>query len=190
MSASASSCGHDVAQTLIALCRYCCKSPQLLGANFPVVKKSDRRPLIRVPSIALSRSSASLSSDDEVPHIFRRKSRLKPGKFLITSAKRLLQQNLPKAAESRCSKTVADLHSRSISHALSLHLQIEALDQRRPFSLFGVNLSGIFRRRARHWLGAFVQHLLSHLLGHHRSTQFARQPSTMAAGVPAGATRP
>jgi hypothetical protein len=30
---------------------------------------------------------------DEVPHIFARKSRLKPGKFLITSAKRLLQQN-------------------------------------------------------------------------------------------------
>jgi hypothetical protein len=34
----------------------------------------------------------SLSSGDEVPHIFTRKSRLKPGEFLITSAKRLLQQ--------------------------------------------------------------------------------------------------
>src|SRR6516162_8486506 len=88
MSASASSCGHDVAQTFAALCRYCCKSPQLPGANFPVVKKSDRRPLIRVPSIALPRSSAWLSSGDEVPHIFTRKSRLKPGKFLITSAKK------------------------------------------------------------------------------------------------------
>jgi hypothetical protein len=37
----------------------------------------------------------SLSSGDEVPHIFTRKSRLQPGEFLITSAKRLLQQNLP-----------------------------------------------------------------------------------------------
>jgi hypothetical protein len=34
-----------------------------------------------------------LSSGDEVPHIFTRKSRLRPGEFLITSAKRLLQQN-------------------------------------------------------------------------------------------------
>jgi hypothetical protein len=37
----------------------------------------------------------SLSSGDEVPHIFTRKSRLQPGEFLITSAKRLLQQYLP-----------------------------------------------------------------------------------------------
>jgi hypothetical protein len=39
----------------------------------------------------------SLSSGDEVPHIFTRKSRLQPGEFLITSAKRLLQHNRPKA---------------------------------------------------------------------------------------------
>jgi hypothetical protein len=37
----------------------------------------------------------SLSSGDEVPHIFTRKSRLRPGKFLTTGAKRVLQQNLP-----------------------------------------------------------------------------------------------
>jgi hypothetical protein len=37
----------------------------------------------------------SLSSGDEVPHIFTRKSRLRPKEFLIASAKRLLQQNLP-----------------------------------------------------------------------------------------------
>jgi hypothetical protein len=34
----------------------------------------------------------SLSSGDEVPHIFTRKSRLWPEKFLITGAKRVLQQ--------------------------------------------------------------------------------------------------
>ena len=39
----------------------------------------------------------SLSSGDEVPHIFTRKSRLRPKEFLITSAKRLLQQNRHKA---------------------------------------------------------------------------------------------
>src|SRR6266536_2679945 len=74
-----------------ALCRYCCKSPKLPGDNFPAVRRSDRRPPIYVVSITLPRSPVSLSSGDEVPHIFTRKSRLQPGEFLITSAKRLLQ---------------------------------------------------------------------------------------------------
>src|SRR6202023_670629 len=73
--------------------RFCCKSPKLPGANFPGVKKSDRRPRIDVASITLPRSPVSLSSGDEVPHIFTRKSRLRPKEFLIASAKRLLQQN-------------------------------------------------------------------------------------------------
>jgi hypothetical protein len=42
----------------------------------------------------------SLSSGDEVPHIFTRKSRLQPSEFLNPSAKRLLQHNLPQAAVS------------------------------------------------------------------------------------------
>src|SRR6516162_8509058 len=78
------------------------KVPNCPALIFLLLKKSDRRPLIRVPSIALPRSSASLSLGDEVPHIFARKSRLKPGKFLITSAKRLLQQNRHIAAETFC----------------------------------------------------------------------------------------
>src|SRR5215472_16102838 len=75
--------------------RYCCKSPKSPGDNFPAVRRFDRRPPIYVVSIALPRSPVSLSSGDEVPHIFTRKSRLQPGEFLITSAKRLLQQYLP-----------------------------------------------------------------------------------------------
>jgi hypothetical protein len=81
------------------LCRYCCKSPKLPGANFPAVKKSDRRPPIDVAPITLPRSPASLSSGNEVPHIFTRKSRVQPKEILITSAKRLLQQNRHKAAQ-------------------------------------------------------------------------------------------
>jgi hypothetical protein len=77
------------------LCRYCCKSPKLPGANFLAVKKSDRRPPIDVAPITLPRPPASLSSGNEVPHIFTRKSRVQPKEILITSAKRLLQQNLP-----------------------------------------------------------------------------------------------
>src|SRR5215471_11911486 len=64
--------------------RYCCKSPKLSGDNFPAVRRFDRRPPIYVVSITLPRSPVSLSSGDEVPHIFTRKSRLKPGEFLIT----------------------------------------------------------------------------------------------------------
>src|ERR1700738_4453439 len=82
-------------QRLDAACRYCCKSPKCPGANFLAVKKSDRRPPIDVAPITLPRSPASLSSGNEVPHIFTRKSRVQPKEILITSAKRLLQQNLP-----------------------------------------------------------------------------------------------
>jgi hypothetical protein len=57
-----------------------------------------------VTSIALRRSSVSLSSGDEVPHIFTRKSRVQPKEILMTSAKGLLQQNLPGPDVSRCSK--------------------------------------------------------------------------------------
>src|SRR5262245_22573540 len=77
-----------------AIGRYCCKSRKLPGDNFPAIKRFDRRPPICVASITLPRSPVSLSSGDEVPHIFTRKSRLKPGEFLITSGKRLLQHGV------------------------------------------------------------------------------------------------
>src|SRR5712672_504683 len=89
-----------------AVGRYCCKSPKLPGANFLAVKKSDRRPPIDVASTTLPRSPVSLSSGDEVPHIFTRKSRLRPKEFLIASAKRLLQQNLPKPDSCAAAKSV------------------------------------------------------------------------------------
>jgi hypothetical protein len=82
--------------------RYCCKSPKLPAANFSAVKKSDQRPPVDVASITLPRSPASLSSGDEVPHIFTRKSRVQPKEILITSAKRLLQQNRHIADHSQC----------------------------------------------------------------------------------------
>src|SRR5262245_15804337 len=64
-----------------------CKSPKLPGANFPAVKKSDRRPPIDVASIALPGSPARFSSDDEVPHKFTWKSPVQPKEILIASAK-------------------------------------------------------------------------------------------------------
>jgi hypothetical protein len=57
----------------------------------------------------------SLSSGDEVPHIFTRKLRLRPGEFLITSAKRLLQQYLPQADSCIAAK------NQSIDHLVGAH---------------------------------------------------------------------
>src|SRR6516165_9310846 len=88
-----------------AVCRYCCKSPKLPGGNFPATRRSHQRAPILVASVTLPRSPVSFSSSDEVPHIFARKSRLQPAEFLITCAKRLLQQYLPGPDVSRC-KTV------------------------------------------------------------------------------------
>jgi hypothetical protein len=46
---------------------------------------------IRIGAIALSKSPVSLTLGDEAPHIFTRKSRLRPLEFLTLGAKRLLQ---------------------------------------------------------------------------------------------------
>src|SRR6266481_5519860 len=74
----------------------CCKSPKLPGDDFLTVRRSDRRTPVCAASITLPRSPVSLSVGDEAPHIFTRRSRLKPGEFLITSSKRLLQHGVPK----------------------------------------------------------------------------------------------
>src|ERR1700730_4638834 len=103
-------------------CRYWCKSPKLPGANFLAVKKSDRRPPIDVAPITLPRPPARLSSGNEVPHIFARKSRLPPKEFLISSAKRLLQQNLPTAVSCTAAKYV--LYSRPHRQARAARLAV------------------------------------------------------------------
>jgi hypothetical protein len=94
------------------LCRYCCKSPKLPGDDFPVVSRSDRRTANCAASITLPRSPVSLSVSDEVPHIFTRKSRLQPGKFLITSAKRLLQHYLPETDSCTPANRIVTRHGR------------------------------------------------------------------------------
>src|ERR1700738_645860 len=72
---------------------------------FLAVKNPHRRPPVDVTSITFPRSPASFPSGDEVPHIFTRKSRVQPKEILITSAKRLLQQNRHWAAERGCPRS-------------------------------------------------------------------------------------
>ena len=56
-------------------------------------KRNGKQSPIRIDAIALSKSPVSLTLGDAVPHIFTRKSRLRPLEFLILGAKRLLQHN-------------------------------------------------------------------------------------------------
>src|SRR5690348_5620008 len=62
----------------------------MLGANFLALKNLTDDYRFGVASITLPRLPAS--SGSEVPHIFTRKSRVRPKEILITSAKRLFQQ--------------------------------------------------------------------------------------------------
>src|SRR5262249_7608147 len=80
---------------------------KLPGDKFLATRQTNRRPPIYVGSITLPRSPVSLSSGDEVPRIFTRKSRLQPGEFLITSAKRLLQHNRHFSDLGRCPTCVS-----------------------------------------------------------------------------------
>src|SRR5882724_6939853 len=75
--------------------RFCCKSPKSSRQDFPAKRRNKPRSSMDVASSSLARSPVSSSPWDEVPHMFSPKSRVQPGKFLISDAKRLLQQNLP-----------------------------------------------------------------------------------------------
>ena len=77
--------------------RYCCKSRKSPGDNFRATGQSDRRSSIFAASITLPRSTVSLALGDEVPRISTRKSRPRPGEFLISGAKTLLQQYRPES---------------------------------------------------------------------------------------------
>jgi hypothetical protein len=71
------------------------QNPKLLCDNFPAKRRNKPRPSIDMASNSLAKLPVSSSPCDEVPHMFTRKPRLQPGKFLISSAKRLLQHNRP-----------------------------------------------------------------------------------------------
>ena len=62
--------------------RYCCKSPKLMSDKFLAGILNKPRSPIDVAAGSLPKSPVSLSLDDEVPHIFIRKSRLWPREFL------------------------------------------------------------------------------------------------------------
>jgi hypothetical protein len=95
-------------QGAMAIASAVAKVPNCPSAYFPAVKKPDRRPPVDLASITLPRSPASLSSGDEVPHIFQPKEI-----STTTSARRLLQQNLPIEVSCSAAKSAINQVSRA-----------------------------------------------------------------------------
>src|ERR1035437_10247659 len=75
-------------------------------------------------SCLLPKSPVSLSLWDEVPHIFIPKSHIEPREFLISSAKRLLQHNLPLATNAP--QQTASLFDHLVGQREELRRHLEA----------------------------------------------------------------
>jgi hypothetical protein len=90
--------GGAAGRVMSASGRLWCKSRKLQGDEFFAKTRNGKQSPIRITSVALLKSPVSLTCGDEVPHISTRKPRLRPAEFLITSAKRLLQHNRPRAS--------------------------------------------------------------------------------------------
>ena len=87
-----------------AKCRYCCKSPKTPGDDFFERNEAELCSPINMAPRPLAKSPVSSSRGDEVPYIFIRESHQWARRILMSSGKGLLQQNLPLADVSRCSK--------------------------------------------------------------------------------------
>ena len=94
MSASASS-GHVPPLAMVRVVPILSKIP---GVKFFERNEAHYDSLINMAPRPLAKPPVSLSRGDEVPHIFIRESHQRARKILISSGKRLLQQNLPEAA--------------------------------------------------------------------------------------------
>jgi hypothetical protein len=70
--------------------RYCCKSRKLQGSRF-FAKTLSKRSLIRMTSIALSKSPVNFARGRDVPHILYTKVAPTARRILVIGEKRLLQ---------------------------------------------------------------------------------------------------
>jgi hypothetical protein len=82
--------------------RYCCKSPKIPGGDFFERNEANLCSPINMAPRPLAKPPVSLSRGDEVPHVFIGESHQRARKILISSGKRLLQQNRHSAAEPAC----------------------------------------------------------------------------------------
>ena len=73
--------------------RFCCKTPKMPFDQFPANRPNEPQSPIDVASRPLPKSPVSSSLDNVVPQSIVRSPRVRPGKFVFSHAKRLLQQN-------------------------------------------------------------------------------------------------
>src|ERR1700716_357213 len=73
--------------------RFCCKTPITPFDEFPANRPNGPRSPIDVAVRPLPRSPVSSSLDNVVPQSIIRSPRVRPGEFVFSHAKRLLQQN-------------------------------------------------------------------------------------------------
>src|SRR3982074_677769 len=71
----------------------CCKTPITLFDDYPARRANGPRSPIDVAVRPLPRSPVSSSLDNVVPQSIIRSPRVRPGEFVFSHAKRLLQQN-------------------------------------------------------------------------------------------------
>src|ERR1700730_542349 len=76
-------------------CRFCCKPPIMPFDQFPANRPNEPQSPIDVALRPLPKSPVSSSLDNVVPQSIVRSPRVRPGKFVFSDAKRLLQQYLP-----------------------------------------------------------------------------------------------
>jgi hypothetical protein len=73
----------------------CCKTPKMPCGQFPANGPNEPQSLTDVASKPLPKSPASSSQDNVVPQMIIRSPRVRPGRFVFSDAKRLLQHNPP-----------------------------------------------------------------------------------------------
>jgi hypothetical protein len=74
---------------------FCCKTPIMPFDQFPANRPNEPQSPIDVALRPLPKSPVSSSLDNVVPQSIVRSPRVRPGKFVFSHAKRLLQQNPP-----------------------------------------------------------------------------------------------
>jgi hypothetical protein len=87
------------------------KVPNCLALNFLLLKKSTDDPESIWQQSRYRGRQAVLSSDNEVPHIFTRKSRVEPKEILLARPKGLFQQHRPVADLSCALQEPSCLHA-------------------------------------------------------------------------------
>ena len=105
------------------LCRLCCKTPEMPWDQFLGNRPNKPQSPNDVASRPLPKSPVGSSLDGVVPQMIIRSPRVRPGKFLFSDAKRLLQQYLP-LPDSCTAAIAASFSYTTLAEALVAHATV------------------------------------------------------------------